>query len=361
MSLKCLPIKKGWGITPAPIANNRETSNRPTRRRYQYIPIDFIQGEIVGMPTTTLTNNPNLVFTQDVDTSTGEIKTRVSREGDILQPMQKAEYKGLTFEHYLKSDTVYFFGSLHIFWNDGQHNHNDFGQNEFSESLKRLQSELGIAPRNIRLQKLEYGVNICPPMETRDILDHCFQHRGVDKITGQQDEKGHFIEFRHTDYRIKVYDKAKQNFLSHQLMRVEIHVKCWAKYSRLKGLNHLKIKDLNEFILTDKTSLVNDLLNKWSEIIFFDPTNTDYYNAFNSPMYWRKLKRQANTSKRKRKRDKLRQMNKEHGKDIQGQVAREIAHKIGSLQRDEFPIKVKGEFVSSKDSTTLQQPSLTIT
>src|SRR5690554_2878116 len=106
----CMPIKKGRGITRAPsIANNRETGNRPTAQRYQYIPVDFFKGWLTGIDRKTLVENPLL-------------QQYFHTKGDEIEK-EYYQYRNMKFRLY-QSGRMTIEGSLHKYWNNGEHNHN---------------------------------------------------------------------------------------------------------------------------------------------------------------------------------------------------------------------------------------------
>lgn len=324
--------KKGRGITPAPIANNRRTGNRPTDQSYHYIsymPVDFISGKIIGMELSAILNNPRLSFTQKVNPTTGEILPRYAKDGTLLQPMQMAEHEGMKFEHFLDSNTMYFSGSLHKYWNDGHHNYNNFNYYAFNETIEKMYRELGIKPENIWLSCLEYGVNFTPPIECVDILNGCIEHWGIDVVVCKDDPRGKYHQAEHNKYILKLYDKGKQNGLSENILRIEMKETNWSD-NRKKG-----IRTLADFIECDKIPFVNRLIKKWQEVIFADPTalKKGEYNESETKRYWRELRPRKNRNIKSKRLKELRHLNKTQGENIQGQIVERMIEKIQSLQK----------------------------
>ncbi|MBK6821528.1 MAG: hypothetical protein IPG87_00430 [Saprospiraceae bacterium] len=89
--------------------------------------------------------NPYAKFYED-----GEIEVEhIKYKGKGLIPEMTAEYKNLDFEIF-KNGAVYLKGSLHVFWNDGIHNYNDFGIEGLKTVLKELETKFGIIPEKTK-------------------------------------------------------------------------------------------------------------------------------------------------------------------------------------------------------------------
>lgn len=306
--------KKGRGITPAPFANNRETGNRPTNQRYDYMPLDFFKGELIDVELEQIRHNKKLP--QNYETQDGEIKK------------EYYEYQNMKFMAY-ESGRLTIEGSLHKYWNDGLHNHNDFHENDFHNTIEKLESDFGIRPENIRLTCLEFGVNIAPPIETGEILNHCYQHKSVDIAQVKSDARGKYHQAAHSAYILKLYDKARQYGIPQQNMRIEIKVKNWSPY-RKQG-----IVTLADFIEVNKTPFVDSLVHEWGNVLFFDPTarKIGLWSQMADQEYWRQLRKNRSRTTIKRHRKKLEQYNIEHGENIQGQISNLIFEKVDALQK----------------------------
>ena len=116
-------------------------------------------------------------------------------------------------------------GSIHEYWNDGKHNYNDFTIQDFKIAIDELSKTVGINIWNLRIFTLEFNVNIKPPIPSSEILHNSFMHKRVAfrwaSITGE----GTYYHCKHKEYYIKLYDKARQNELSYELLRYEIYFK----------------------------------------------------------------------------------------------------------------------------------------
>jgi hypothetical protein len=91
--------------------------------------IDFIKIIIKDFQTSTLEAHPLLNFFDNINLSTGEIKT-TNRTGQTITPFKHAFYNGLEFKIY-DTGLITLSGSLHKYWNQGAHNYNDFDLGSF--------------------------------------------------------------------------------------------------------------------------------------------------------------------------------------------------------------------------------------
>jgi hypothetical protein len=137
--------------------------------------IDFIKIIIKDFNPAILEANPLLDFFDNINLSTGEIKT-TNRQGNKVTPYKSANYRGLEFKIY-DSGTVTLSGSLHKYWNSGAHNFNDFNFEAFLCVLNDLKTKFTLVLDNCILKCLEIGINIIPPIPTNHILDYCFLHK----------------------------------------------------------------------------------------------------------------------------------------------------------------------------------------
>ncbi|WP_053969746.1 hypothetical protein [Mangrovimonas sp. ST2L15] len=281
-----------------------------------YVPIDFIKAKVVGMKPEDFENNPNL----------GEPKSIY--DGELLTKTIY-KYKNLIIKIFQNGKRIEFSGSLHVFYNDGKHNYNDFTLRQFKASLALLKSCLGISPENLYLLHLEWGYNLIPPRRTNDILDSLIQHVSVNKTVGIDCKiEGKYIQFKHSNMILKVYNKGKQFKLDTELIRIEIKQTNWSRY-RAMGL-----KTLKDFILFDKSIFFNELLVQWDKIIMFD---LDINKAgedlkYNGSRYWDELRRSKSRKGFKYHFDKLKRLNLKNGFDTVNKIKNELIKKGNELQ-----------------------------
>lgn len=290
-------------------------------KRFEYIPIDFIKCKLINFSIDKLFNNHLLDFRSLVNRETGEFK-----------PRRVAYHKNLKFTIH-DSGLMELSGSIHKYFNEGLHNHNAFSYSDYKSALKRIYEDFGIAPENMWIQNLEYGVNITPPINCNLILNNSFLHKKLPISKPLNNQNGHYIQANHKgNYLLKVYDKAKQyrpiyNELKNtEILRIEIKQIRWSKYR--KG----GIRTLEDFNTSDKTIFINDLINKWGQLVFFNPLsqNKNYSNPFSNFNYWISLLKK-NPNELYRKIRELKMKNNEKCLDIQEKIIEQIIEKISYL------------------------------
>jgi hypothetical protein len=293
------------------------TGKSSTPQRYDYIPVDFIKCEIINFNPLDLLNNFLLDFVRSINEETGE--TKIGCRYAIHQNIKVTLY-----DH----GKAYLSGSLHKYFNEGAHNYNDFTHANYLETLQRLCTEFKIHPSQLRIQTLEYGVNITPPLNTDLILCHCLVHYRENIIDSVPSAKGKYKQAEHQKYIFKLYNKGRQYKQDREIMRIEVKQTNW---SELRKLGIHTLWDFNQF---DKTLFINNLIEHWKRIVFYDPTNptNKKENEYSNVLYWERLKKgsKQNYSKHTRL---LNELNSK-GQDIQKQVGHLILKNIMSLQSE---------------------------
>jgi hypothetical protein len=312
--------KKGGKASPSPPkgANNRGNGIHPAEQKYHYIPIDYIKAVVIGVDIERLKNNSALEFTP-VLIGADEVKYEYA----IQQNLKLKIYP---------NGTILFSGSIHKYSNRGEHNFDDFTQSDFTSAISRMELELGIQPVNLRITRLEYGLNITPPILVAEILNGCLQYNRKDIEVRKSSDKAKYHGIASDQYELKLYDKGKQYRLNEDLIRIEKKVTNWSA-NRSRG-----IVTLQDWILCDQTIFVNDLIKAWDSIVFYDPTNQcpDQWNKYRNVDFWRELNQKSRTTY-KRHRDRLGKFNREYGQGIQDEVSNLIRQKVIELQGVTIP------------------------
>lgn len=282
----------------------------------KYIPIDFIKAEITGLSKEMFHRNPRI----------GIPKTQFVE--DVLH-YTLYKYKNLSIKIFENSDRIIFAGSLHTFFNNGIHNYNDFDYSCFELALERLSEELGIEPKNLRILQLEWGFNITPPKPSNYILDRLVHHRSVPPTKGKDSmEDGHYLQFVHSDYRLKVYDKAKHFDLKGELLRIEMKQTNWKKYRKMG------IVTFSDFIACEKEVFYKELISQWQRIVFYDIDNniTENYIRYALISYWKDLRKATSNKNFKYHFDKLELLNFEKGYNCKTIISNSILAKGNKFQ-----------------------------
>jgi hypothetical protein len=310
-----LKITKGGNLPPSVKSNVISTGESTINQRYEFIPIDFLKCQVIGLPVNHFINNPLLKFTSEFKNDTGEITKST------------AKFKNLKITIY-QSNRIEFSGSLHTYWNDGKHNHNDFSIYALEAALKSLKIDLGITPKDLYLIQLEYGVNILPPVETNEIINHLHQHKSRAKtVKIDCPIDGKYSQFKHDKYILKCYNKGKQFGLPVEVFRIEIKETNWSK-NRQKG-----IVSLLDFLNADKTPFISNLIENWQSVVFYSPKlgGNNPLSKYDNPNFWLQLRQAKSNTTFKKHFDKLKQLNITKGGNIQNKVASSIRVKIKDL------------------------------
>ena len=307
-------VSKNKRRLKAPLAANNCRTGVTTQQKYKrvdYIPIDYISAKIIDICKAEIERHLKKLDCKYYSTLT---KDNLEKE--------TYEYKSLKII-FIKTESggsyVNFKGSLHKYWNDGIHNYNNFNHKAFKKAISQLKNDFGLTPLNLYIKALEVGVNIEPPIKSNVIINHCFAHKRKDIEQQMSSYDGKYHQVKHITYILKVYNKGLQAKLSIEILRIEIKYTNWSSY-RANG-----IRTLENFIKSDKAPFLEDLLKKWNEVVFFDPTIKNYstQHQYNNRLYWQALQDKSHKTYSKH-RHKLRQLGKDQGENVQGQISNSI-------------------------------------
>jgi hypothetical protein len=211
-----------------------------------------------------------------------------SEDGVVIKEF--ANYRGLEFSIF-PSGRIYISGSLHKYWNNGEHNFNDFNLKALRDVLKDFTSKFNINPQNTKITQLETGININPICPTNTFIENCFNHRKTPFKSISTKDEGHYIQALHQQYIIKIYDKKKHYLnkgykINKEILRLEI------KYLGSERIKKLGIRTLNDLMSVPFKRLIDDLLKELNAILFYDFTikhKTTRLLNYSNPIYWNKL------------------------------------------------------------------------
>ncbi|MFY7665313.1 hypothetical protein [Flavobacterium sp.] len=291
--------------------------------------VDYIKILVTDLPPSILEANPYLEFYDQMNSTTGEIRT-INRHGKQVQPYKNAFFQGLEFRIYNKG-TITVAGSLHKYYNSGAQNYNDFSLSAFSDVLSDLNTKFGLSPERCFLKSLEIGVNIVPLIETNHFLDYCFLHSTKPFEDSKNSNEGKYKQVKHSQYIVKIYNKAlhykKYYPISTEIMRFEI------KYTKMEKLNKRGIKTLADLQSFGLHNFKGDLLTEFNNILFYD---TSIYSEnrilinYKNPLYWTDLTKR-NYTNFKYHRQQLKNITAISSANIQNQTAKLICKKIDLL------------------------------
>lgn len=301
---------------------------------------DGIKIKDVSVSVDALLTNDRLTFTRLVDTQTGFTFDRTRRAID----------KGLTFrlvprktEHDCRVEVK---GSLHKFYNNGQHNADQFTINNLLLTLDLLVRDYGFDLFKSKINGVEFGVNIELPFSINQVLDNliCYKNQPFAKDTRS---KIPYYVCQRQRYAVKLYDKGKQKGLTGNLLRFEIRVNKM-QYFNDSGIILRTLADLSNVANYELLGVL--LVETFNEILFddltVDPTNLTpgeqevYRNGRNS-RYWQTstdlLSKQANRQRLSRDKQRYRAVLNQYGSNLQGIIAALISqtwHKLTTTDDD---------------------------
>lgn len=221
--------------------------------------------------------------------------------GQIIEGANEAPWNGLKFKE-SENGVISIDGSLHKNYNGGEHNYDDFTFGMLLAEITKLKNKFGLDPSKVRLNGIEFGVNINPSFNPNDFIDSllCYKYKRFDRDR----QKGKNVASIHSEqYTSKIYNKGQQYGLSENILRFEI------KITRMVKLEAYGIHFLED--LTDRSKLASLkplLLDVFDNIIYCDDT-IDYsffskrdavlLQKGNNDRYWEnhKLQTGSNSSK----------------------------------------------------------------
>lgn len=281
--------------------------------------------------------NPLLDFYDTINLTTGQMKT-TNRNGNKVTPSKNASYKGLEFKIY-DTGTITLSGSLHKYWNDGAHNYNDFDNEGVLFVLNDLNTKFDIDPNKCILKCLEIGINITPPVPTNEILDNCLLHKTKPFEYQINSDEGKYKQVQHSQYIIKIYNKAlhyksKGFKVRTEIMRFEI------KYTKMQKLNEKGIFSLKDLINYGLQNFKDEVLNEWQNVLYYDntiqidPLTTKLKKAvleYSNPNYWTGLLANSQNKNFTYHKNQLKKIIEKNSNKVQDLTAQIMSEKIDFL------------------------------
>jgi len=303
---------KKKGRTNAPKFADNTIQSDCIKQRYNYIPIDFIKCLVIGLDIDYFKQNMYLV----------ERESKKENKSKYLF----YESQNIKIKCFVESGRIELSGSIHKYFYNGLQNYEVFTHQNYLDALERLKMDFGVTPENLRILQIEYGVNIKPPIKTKLILDNLFLYKTTQIENKIRDKrKSHYNQFRLSKFIIKIYDKKIQYGLKDDLIRIEIKHTDWYKYR-----NENNIITLNDFNNHDKTIFVNNLIQKWNDIVFYDPTiiTNDKWNKYSNENFWCNVSRKQLSKHRQR----LKELIRTQSQNIKSQISNLILENIKGVQ-----------------------------
>jgi hypothetical protein len=295
-----------------------------------YVPIDYIKTELIEFNCINLVQESSLNFGELINSDTGEFVKRFSSNGIEKKPCRTASHKNLIFRFYPDTGRLFMSGSLHTYWNNGEHNANLFDIGAFNEVLNELNSLFGIKPHHLKITQIEWGVNISPPIKSNAIIDACLFQKWVRFEVKYDNSEGKYHQAEHKKYYIiKIYNKGLQFGLGKEMLRFERKQLDYLKYTKQKGIG----QTLADLINSDFIGMKETLLFNLNEVLFFSPLikdENDKMMRYRDPLFWVDLRHEVSSTMVHKHIKKLRCLNSSKGGDIQGQLSELINEAIAS-------------------------------
>jgi len=208
-------------------------------------------------------------FFESINGSTGEPET-------ILANGKKVSYRSTGWIKNMKLNLfpkgyIELSGSLHKYYNDGKHNYNQFGRKEAEIALKRLIEVSGLELPYFKLESVEVGVNLMPPIPSDDIINNALMYKRKPFEAKYCTDEGNYRQVTLSEYWVKLYNKRLhyeiQGYdIGHEILRFEL------KINKMRMLAKYRVFTLED-LMNNIEDIARDLLPKaWEEVLLYDPT-----------------------------------------------------------------------------------------
>lgn len=235
--------------------------------------------------------SPHLNFYSEANVKTGE----------LIEFPKKGKSGAFEFKAYSPSFAI-IMGSIHKYYHNGVNN-TDFNIEQLKDAIHRFCSNYGLSASDLLLHNLEYGVNIETKISASSIMRDILCYKNRLPIRPIDDDRGFFIEFKMSDYYLKVYDKAKQYGNVNNMLRVEV------KAVKSRGYSYAGIKTLEDLLAVEKVrQLSMKHINVFRSIVFDDSINKklldeaeiSIYETLRNPRIWEQARRGKTRESRKK-------------------------------------------------------------
>ena len=208
-------------------------------------------------------------FNGSYNESTGELET-------ILPNGKKVSYRSIGSEKNIlfkikEKGYIEVSGSLHKYYNDGKHNYNQFGRKEAEIALRRLIEVSGLELPYFKVDSVEVGVNLMPPIPCDDIINNALMYKRKPFEAKYCSDEGNYRQATLSEYWVKLYNKRlhyeKKGYdIGHEILRFEL------KINKMRVLAKYGVYTLED-LMNNIENIARDLLPKaWKEVLLYDPT-----------------------------------------------------------------------------------------
>lgn len=224
----------------------------------------------------------------------------VIETAEIIGSSEIGYYRGLKLT-LRKGYALTIQGSLHKAFNNGI-NYNQFTFSNCIRAIELLTEEIGIDADLLKVQNVEFGVNVFEPIVSFDTIDNnLLLHKLTPFKPYVRYNQNIGFECKHQQYSLKIYDKSMQENLDDNVLRLEY------KVTNMILLKSIGIKWLSDLRSKNKLEKVgNKIGSEFLHILMDncylmekqDLTMKDhlfYYKARNV-RYWKRLSKEYSKS-----------------------------------------------------------------
>ena len=252
------------------------------------------------------------------------------RFNDELKELVKKKYKNLYFTKY--QDRIEISGSLHYFFNNGNHNSNDFSVKDCINTIMQIRDLFMLDLEKCKLINLEYGVNIIPSIDVEDLVHNIMYHEKR-QFTRPTKHFYYKIAGNEAYKHVKAYNKSVQfPSLCNNTFRFEV------KSKQSKYINSLDLFTLNDLAVTGTYNrLMKELIKEWDNVLLFDLSkNIDekYLNTY----FWEDILK--NGYRNKFNNQKKRYYEKLGINNLHAQIRKILIQKMQSLKTVHIPTNI---------------------
>ena len=252
------------------------------------------------------------------------------RFNDELKELVKKKYKNLYFTKY--QDRIEISGSLHYFFNNGNHNSNDFSVKDCINTIMQIRDLFTLDLEKCKLINLEYGVNIISSIDVEDLVHNIMYHEKR-QFTRPTKHFYYKIAGNEAYKQIKAYNKSVQfPSLCNNTFRFEV------KSKQSKYINSLDLFTLNDLAVTGTYNrLMKELIKEWDNVLLFDLSkNIDekYLNTY----FWEDILK--NGYRNKFNNQKKRYYEKLGINNLHAQIRKILIQKMQSLKTVHIPTNI---------------------
>ena len=208
-------------------------------------------------------------FFESINGSTGEPE-KILANGKKVSYRSTAWIKNIKLELFPKG-YIELAGSLHKYYNDGKHNYNQFGRKEAETALKRLIEASGLNLFDFKVESVEVGVNLMPPIPSDDIINNALMYKRKPFEAKYCTDEGNYRQATLSEYWVKFYNKRLhyeiQGYdIGHEILRFEL------KINKMRMLAKYRVFTLED-LMNNIGDIAKDILPKaWMEVMLYDPT-----------------------------------------------------------------------------------------